>query len=139
MIRRPPRSTRTDTLFPYTTLFRSHAAWYGSVVGGDRVGGPDPHWLAGNLAGGDRPRVERAHLVFQFERGATEIQPGLGLVQLVRVGHALFRLWRGDQRLAGEGAAQAFDQHIGAQYGESVVQRTAGVLAADRRASLQHH
>src|SRR3546814_11235658 len=25
MIRRPPRSTRTDTLFPYTTLFRS---WY---------------------------------------------------------------------------------------------------------------
>src|SRR3546814_10307543 len=26
MIRRPPRSTRTDTLFPYTTLFRSTAA-----------------------------------------------------------------------------------------------------------------
>src|SRR3546814_510267 len=26
MIRRPPRSTRTDTLFPYTTLFRSHGA-----------------------------------------------------------------------------------------------------------------
>src|SRR3546814_2786843 len=26
MIRRPPRSTRTDTLFPYTTLFRSRAA-----------------------------------------------------------------------------------------------------------------
>src|SRR3546814_13527704 len=26
MIRRPPRSTRTDTLFPYTTLFRSHHA-----------------------------------------------------------------------------------------------------------------
>src|SRR3546814_8962222 len=25
MIRRPPRSTRTDTLFPYTTLFRSTA------------------------------------------------------------------------------------------------------------------
>src|SRR3546814_5209617 len=25
MIRRPPRSTRTDTLFPYTTLVRSHA------------------------------------------------------------------------------------------------------------------
>src|SRR3546814_9781677 len=24
MRRRPPRSTRTDTLFPYTTLFRSH-------------------------------------------------------------------------------------------------------------------
>src|SRR3546814_12224653 len=26
MIRRPPRSTRTDTLFPYTTLFRSQAS-----------------------------------------------------------------------------------------------------------------
>src|SRR3546814_6610659 len=29
MILRPPRSTRTDTLFPYTTLFRSHAAGSG--------------------------------------------------------------------------------------------------------------
>src|SRR3546814_17483458 len=28
MIRRPPRSTRTDTLFPYTTLFRSNASLY---------------------------------------------------------------------------------------------------------------
>src|SRR3546814_20399125 len=27
MIRRPPRSTRTDTLFPYTTLFRSGVVW----------------------------------------------------------------------------------------------------------------
>src|SRR3546814_3941426 len=27
MIRRPPRSTRTDTLFPYTTLFRSVFCW----------------------------------------------------------------------------------------------------------------
>src|SRR3546814_13954554 len=27
MIRRPPRSTRTDTLFPYTTLFRSLITW----------------------------------------------------------------------------------------------------------------
>src|SRR3546814_20694816 len=32
MIRRPPRSTRTDTLFPYTTLFRSeHAVGKGVV------------------------------------------------------------------------------------------------------------
>src|SRR3546814_19477715 len=29
MILRPPRSTRTDTLFPYTTLFRSHHGRYG--------------------------------------------------------------------------------------------------------------
>src|SRR3546814_8964425 len=27
MLRRPPRSTRTDTLFPYTTLFRSSRDW----------------------------------------------------------------------------------------------------------------
>src|SRR3546814_14461007 len=35
MIRRPPRSTRTDTLFPYTTLFRSTGR--GSAI----VGTPD--------------------------------------------------------------------------------------------------
>src|SRR3546814_10967094 len=34
-IRRPPRSTRTDTLFPYTTLFRS---WPGNRRRGDRRG-----------------------------------------------------------------------------------------------------
>src|SRR3546814_15228666 len=38
MIRRPPRSTRTDTLFPYTTLFRSPQAL-------------DPGLLAGIVAG----------------------------------------------------------------------------------------
>src|SRR3546814_2613207 len=33
MIRRPPRSTRTDTLFPYTTLFRSlYAAEYWRIL-----------------------------------------------------------------------------------------------------------
>src|SRR3546814_11419296 len=34
MIRRPPRSTRTDTLFPYTTLFRSyrHGAFAGTYA-----------------------------------------------------------------------------------------------------------
>src|SRR3546814_5758960 len=42
MIRRPPRSTRTDTLFPYTTLFRSQeefgrstGAWWSPA--GDRI------------------------------------------------------------------------------------------------------
>src|SRR3546814_11895534 len=34
MIRRPPRSTRTDTLFPYTTLFRSLG---GRAVGAESV------------------------------------------------------------------------------------------------------
>src|SRR3546814_20573994 len=33
MIRRPPRSTRTDTLFPYTTLFRSKMIRGGLTVG----------------------------------------------------------------------------------------------------------
>src|SRR3546814_7859923 len=36
MIRRPPRSTRTDTLFPYTTLFRSvlnNLAWLKNELG----------------------------------------------------------------------------------------------------------
>src|SRR3546814_9548341 len=32
MIRRPPRSTRTDTLFPYTTLFRSRRRIGDAVV-----------------------------------------------------------------------------------------------------------
>src|SRR3546814_14756382 len=32
MIRRPPRSTRTDTLFPYTTLFRSTSCTSSSCV-----------------------------------------------------------------------------------------------------------
>src|SRR3546814_20654699 len=32
MIRRPPRSTRTDTLFPYTTLFRSSAYLYSQIM-----------------------------------------------------------------------------------------------------------
>src|SRR3546814_16839843 len=32
MIRRPPRSTRTDTLFPYTTLFRSACLALGATI-----------------------------------------------------------------------------------------------------------
>src|SRR3546814_1252201 len=45
MIRRPPRSTRTDTLFPYTTLFRSvelpartRTAAMATVLTGGRIG-----------------------------------------------------------------------------------------------------
>src|SRR3546814_13178277 len=40
MIRRPPRSTRTDTLFPYTTLFRSkgHDAWREEQKAADKGG-----------------------------------------------------------------------------------------------------
>src|SRR3546814_17537095 len=39
MIRRPPRSTRTDTLFPYTTLFRSWS-WPQVVLSGVSIGAP---------------------------------------------------------------------------------------------------
>src|SRR3546814_2854668 len=42
MIRRPPRSTRTDTLFPYTTLFRSAEAHLAQQVIAQRV---DPEAL----------------------------------------------------------------------------------------------
>src|SRR3546814_8758506 len=45
MIRRPPRSTRTDTLFPYTTLFRSGPGGPVPPARGDGSGEP-----------GDRPR-----------------------------------------------------------------------------------
>src|SRR3546814_2874147 len=39
LIRRPPRSTRTDTLFPYTTLFRSTAGYQLCFFGGVRLAG----------------------------------------------------------------------------------------------------
>src|SRR3546814_2311174 len=50
MIRRPPRSTRTDTLFPYTTLFRSDGACARLL------------WRELNGALGKRPSVEAHHV-----------------------------------------------------------------------------
>src|SRR3546814_2260715 len=41
MIRRPPRSTRTDTLFPYTTLFRSPVDGNGSSLARRWIWQPD--------------------------------------------------------------------------------------------------
>src|SRR3546814_17776786 len=41
MIRRPPRSTRTDTLFPYTTLFRSFIDPTNTYIGKDAEIGRD--------------------------------------------------------------------------------------------------
>src|SRR3546814_7877061 len=54
MIRRPPRSTRTDTLFPYTTLFRSAA---GARVDLDQI---DLVALHRELDVHEAPHVERA-------------------------------------------------------------------------------
>src|SRR3546814_6760267 len=49
MIRRPPRSTRTDTLFPYTTLFRSNCQGYSPCL----PPGPDVDCAGGS---GNGPR-----------------------------------------------------------------------------------
>src|SRR3546814_4375199 len=59
MIRRPPRSTRTDTLFPYTTLFRSH-----ELLALARVGQRDHrmHLLRPQRAHQVLHRAQRDHL-----------------------------------------------------------------------------
>src|SRR3546814_1478438 len=85
MIRRPPRSTRTDTLFPYTTLFRSPPRHhqgepadaqlrFGSVLPGDD---PRPHRSVG--AGQDR-------LAARSEEHTSELQ------SLMRISYAVFCL-----------------------------------------------
>src|SRR3546814_16052115 len=71
MIRRPPRSTRTDTLFPYTTLFRSlleivrqrlegvHV--HGALLGGGGLAEARPVVVLGDLVepqSGLRPRAD---------------------------------------------------------------------------------
>src|SRR3546814_4974960 len=51
MIRRPPRSTRTDTLFPYTTLFRSLEHARAGVEIAERLSSPfslaSAYWVLG--------------------------------------------------------------------------------------------
>src|SRR3546814_10396102 len=74
MIRRPPRSTRTDTLFPYTTLFRSHAACcrpgLGNGIAAFGLGrGGEDH--LGN-AGLDRVETAPQHLVIVPDLPARE-------------------------------------------------------------------
>src|SRR3546814_8415055 len=71
MIRRPPRSTRTDTLFPYTTLFRS-----GSHVG-----------AAVRVAGADRGNVDRRRdrvARRSFAHGAGDARPALARPHLIQ-------------------------------------------------------
>src|SRR3546814_7640574 len=105
MIRRPPRSTRTDTLFPYTTLFRSlrrarlqlpgvaldHGGAAGGVAG--IAAGGLPALKAGAAAGPVRRRLDRGG------RRPGE-QSGLGrseehtseLQSLMRISYAVFCL-----------------------------------------------
>src|SRR3546814_5232824 len=85
MIRRPPRSTRTDTLFPYTTLFRSrrrHAAGdHGPQTqkAADAAGGHG-QWYQGGGEGNPRRERERS------EEHTSELQ------SLMRSSYAVFCL-----------------------------------------------
>src|SRR3546814_9386088 len=83
MIRRPPRSTRTDTLFPYTTLSRSvqPGAFHGSRPGAE----PAFHTVSLRHPGRHRPRSRRldAH---RSEEHTSELQ------SLMRISYAVFCL-----------------------------------------------
>src|SRR3546814_10224710 len=87
MIRRPPRSTRTDTLFPYTTLFRSHGHAEFSLVHPDRR---DRRLCRGrvraqgNFAQG--LRVDDPLLLMRSEEHTSELQ------SLMRTSYAVFCL-----------------------------------------------
>src|SRR3546814_15200920 len=98
MIRRPPRSTRTDTLFPYTTLFRSH------LVGGD-VDALAVHGdvaVVHELAGGEDGRHELGAVDDRIEAAlqrADEVLAGVRseehtseLQSLMRISYAVFCL-----------------------------------------------
>src|SRR3546814_5380048 len=85
MIRRPPRSTRTDTLFPYTTLFRSRLSGLrGRSCGFLRRGGhlrAQAQKVADGIAEfGPVERVERS------EEHTSELQ------SLMRISYAVFCL-----------------------------------------------
>src|SRR3546814_2593427 len=85
MIRRPPRSTRTDTLFPYTTLFRSPvralAATAGKAV--RRVAAGTALALAAAL--GMSAMASSAHAT-RSEEHTSELQ------SLMRISYAVFCL-----------------------------------------------
>src|SRR3546814_12674888 len=85
MIRRPPRSTRTDTLFPYTTLFRSIVAAVVAERGGlgrflAAVSGRQP---GEGAAAGDRQWCVHA---LRSEEHTSELQ------SLMRISYAVFCL-----------------------------------------------
>src|SRR3546814_8727353 len=80
MIRRPPRSTRTDTLFPYTTLFRSRAALGDLQRPAVRAACyelGELHRLRGEL-----DAAEEAY--FEASRRGHDPRPGLSLLRLLQ-------------------------------------------------------
>src|SRR3546814_11672785 len=79
MIRRPPRSTRTDTLFPYTTLFRSRMG----AVALHLVGGRREHRAPDRL---HHDRVVLEDLLHRSEEHTSELQ------SLMRISYAVFCL-----------------------------------------------
>src|SRR3546814_2059124 len=82
MIRRPPRSTRTDTLFPYTTLFRSQEA----AVVEDRMGDRDDMGVDAFQVEQD-VEMQRTRLqAFRSEEHTSELQ------SLMRISYAVFCL-----------------------------------------------
>src|SRR3546814_3130454 len=93
MIRRPPRSTRTDTLFPYTTLFRSP-----QIVDGHRRAAPqvaDPGQPR-QIGVGRRWRHLRRHLAAveerQRDRPVRSEEHTSELQSLMRISYAVFCL-----------------------------------------------
>src|SRR3546814_15535014 len=62
MIRRPPRSTRTDTLFPYTTLFRSPAIGPARRAASAEEARIGDGAVAARAGGGERAAGELPHL-----------------------------------------------------------------------------
>src|SRR3546814_8180736 len=85
MIRRPPRSTRTDTLFPYTTLFRSPLEESGRL---DAQAGLDLGKQAGVDAEGDATPAPGGQdpLLRRSEEHTSELQ------SLMRISYAVFCL-----------------------------------------------
>src|SRR3546814_1254757 len=87
-IRRPPRSTRTDTLFPYTTLFRSNAAAGAAEYARRRVGEAGRRAGFEAVGGGKLTLMLRTgqHDVERSEEHTSELQ------SLMRISYAVFCL-----------------------------------------------
>src|SRR3546814_7621660 len=90
MIRRPPRSTRTDTLFPYTTLFRSAGRGAQAALGRP---GRSAQALAGRGRGAHRraPPVRALGRRPAAVRGRSEEHTS-ELQSLMRISYAVFCL-----------------------------------------------